>query len=192
MGGELHETRFHILGMAWPDKVFSGPCCAEGWSPIRRRAGRPGFDFVLRCAVKQDWAALTKQVKAASDIVAVVGGYVPSLRPAGAVYKGLCPFHDDKNPSFTVDPKWQNYRCWACNKFGDVIRFVQEFERISFPEARELLARRAGISLENLSRIPQGPSRASMFDVMRWATEQFQACLLESPLAEAASMNLAQ
>jgi DNA primase len=141
--------------------------------------------------VKADWVALTQQVKAASDIVAVVGSYV-ALRPAGPTYKGLCPFHDDKHPSFDVDPRRQRYRCWACNKVGDVIRFVEEFERVSFREALELLARRAGISLENLSRKPQGPSRASMLEVMGWAGEQFQKCLLESPLAEAARVYLGE
>jgi DNA primase len=187
MGADLYESRFHILTIARPGDA------ASGVAPTRRAtAWQAGFALASRCAVKPDWAAVTKQVKAASDIVAVVGGYVPSLRQAGTSFKGLCPFHDDKHPSFVVDPKWQNYKCWSCGKSGDVITFVQEIERISFPEARELLARRAGISLENLSRNPQGPSRASMFEVMRWATEQFQTCLLESPLAEAARVYLGE
>jgi DNA primase len=141
--------------------------------------------------VKPDWDAIKQQVKAASDIVAVVGSYV-NLRPAGQTHKGLCPFHDDKRPSFDVDPRRQRYRCWACNKFGDVISFVQEIERVSYREALELLARRAGISLENLSRKPQGPSRASMLDVISWAAEQFQKCLLESPQAETARVYLGE
>jgi len=141
--------------------------------------------------VKQDWAALTQQIKEASDIVAVVGGYI-SLRPAGPTFKGLCPFHDDKHPSLDVDPRRQRYRCWACSKAGDVFNFVQEFEHVSFIEARELLARRAGISLEISSRKPQGPSRASMLDVMRWAAERFQQCLLESDLAETAPIYLGE
>jgi DNA primase len=141
--------------------------------------------------VTADWVALKQQVKEASDIVAVVGGYL-TLRPAGPTFKGLCPFHDDTRPSFDVDPRRQRYRCWACNKFGDVISFVQEFERVSFQEALELLARRAGISLENLSRKPPGPSRTSMLDVMRWAGEQFAQCLLDAPLAEAARKYLGE
>jgi DNA primase len=152
---------------------------------------RPGHALARGCAVKPDWAALTQQVKAANDIVAVVGSYV-NLRPAGQTYKGLCPFHLDKHPSFDVDPRRQRYRCWACNKAGDVISFVQEFEHISFIEAREMLARRAGISLENFAGKAPGPSRAAMFDVMRWAAEQFQTCLLESPLAEAARVYLGE
>jgi DNA primase len=141
--------------------------------------------------VKPDRAALIQQVKAASDIVAVVSSYV-HLHPAGPTFKGLCPFHDDKHPSLDVDPRRQRYRCWACNKVGDVINFIQEFTHTTFPEALELLARRAGISLENLAAKPQGPSRASMLDVMRWAAEQFTQCLLESPLAEAARVYLGE
>lgn len=78
--------------------------------------------------------ALKQQIKDANDIVDVVGGYI-TLRPVGPTYKGLCPFHDDRRPSFDVDPRRQQHRCWACNKFGDVINFVQEYERVSFLEA---------------------------------------------------------
>ena len=92
--------------------------------------------------------ALIRQVKEANDIVEVVGSYV-SLRAVGSTYIGLCPFHDDHRPSFRVDRKRQHFSCWSCNKYGDVISFVQEHERITFPEALELLARRAGIPLEN-------------------------------------------
>jgi DNA primase len=141
--------------------------------------------------VSDDRVALVQQVKAANDIVDVVGGYM-ALRPAGPTFKGLCPFHDDHRPSFDVDPRRQRYRCWACSKSGDVISFVQEFEHVSFPEALELLARRAGISLEKIRKAPPGPDRASMLDVMKWAAEQFRDCLLESPLAEAARRYLGE
>jgi DNA primase len=127
-----------------------------------------------------------KQVKEANDIVAVIGGYV-ELRPAGgARFKGLCPFHDDHNPSLVVDQQWQNYKCWSCNKYGDVFTFVQEHERISFAEALELLARRAGIQLEKSAKFVQEQGRAAMLEVIRWAAQQFHECLLDSPLAEEA------
>ena len=125
------------------------------------------------------------RVKAANDIVDVIGSYVV-LRPNGPKWKGLCPFHDDHNPSFTVDPAWQNYKCWACGKSGDVITFLQEHEKVSFPEALELLARRAGITLEKTADSQQNRSRAVMLDVMRWAAELFHRCLLDAPVAEAA------
>ena len=126
-----------------------------------------------------------KQVKEANDIVKVIEGYI-ELRPAGSTFKGLCPFHNDHNPSFTVDPHWQNYKCWSCNKYGDVITFVQEFERVGFAEALELLARRAGITLEKSPNSVQSQGRAAMLDVIRWAAQLFQECLLDSPLAEEA------
>jgi DNA primase len=127
-----------------------------------------------------------KRIKEANDIVAVVEGYL-ELRPAGAArFKGLCPFHDDHNPSFIVDQQWQNYKCWSCNKYGDVITFVQEYERVSFSDALELLARRAGITLEKTQNFVQNQSRAAMLDVIRWAAQEFHQCLLDSPLAEEA------
>ena len=132
-----------------------------------------------------DRDALKQQVKEANDIVEVVGGYI-SIRPKGPTFMGLCPFHDDSRPSFDVDPRRQRFRCWACGKHGDVFDFVQEHEKVSFPEALEILARRVGISLEKIQKNPQGPSRTGMLDVMKWAAEVFQNCLLDSPQSEAA------
>jgi DNA primase len=130
-----------------------------------------------------DWVSVTKQVKEASDIVAVVGGYV-ALQPAGAVFKGLCPFHNDSRPSFQVDPKWQNYRCWSCRQSGDVFEFVKKFEKVEFREAVELLARRAGIPLPNDKGQNQG--RARMLEALRWAADLYHKCLIDAPIAEAA------
>ncbi len=132
-----------------------------------------------------DRTALRERVREANDIVDVVGSYL-SLRPAGPTFKALCPFHDDKHPSLDVDPRRQRFRCWACGKHGDVFDFVQEREHVTFPEALELLARRASISLENFRKSPQGPSKAGMLDVMKWAAERYQHCLLDSPQAEPA------
>jgi DNA primase len=138
----------------------------------------------------KDREALTR-VKEASDIVDVVGSYV-TLLPARDKFKGLCPFHDDHNPSMTVDPRWQNFRCWSCQKSGDVFTFIQEIERVDFREALELLARRAGITLEKTADSPQNRGRAAMLDVVRWSAEQYQRCLLDSPLAETARKYLAE
>ncbi len=135
-----------------------------------------------------DWV---KQVKEANDIADVVAGYL-ALRPAGPTFKGLCPFHDDSRPSLDVDPRRQRYRCWSCGKAGDVISFVQEFEKVDFSEALELLARRAGITREKTQVSPQSQGRALMLDVVRWAEQQYHECLLDSPLAEAARHYLGQ
>src|SRR5205823_2842377 len=142
-------------------------------------------------AVTEDRASQVQRVKAANDIVDVVGAYV-ALRPVGPTFKGLCPFHDDHRPSFDVDPRRQRYRCWACNKHGDVILFIQEMERVDFREALELLARRAGISLEKFSRNPHQGERAAMLDVTRWCAQQYHQCLLDSPLAEEARLYVGQ
>lgn len=138
-----------------------------------------------------DRVTLAQQVKAANDIVDVIGTYV-ALRKTGQSYKGLCPFHDDHRPSFDVDPRRQRYRCWSCSKYGDVIDFVQEQERVSFLEALELLARRAGISFEKHSSSRHGATRAFMLEQMRWAEAQFHDCLMSSPQAESARKYLGE
>src|SRR5947209_6987723 len=154
---------------------------------VRRRMRRP-------VPVNHGWPLAddrVKQVKEANDIVDVVGSYL-TLRPAGQTFKGLCPFHDDSRPSFDVDPRRQRYRCWSCGKYGDVISFVQEHEHVSFVEALELLARRAGIPLDRKSPSPQDQSRALLLDVVCWAAQQFHDCLLDSPLAEEARRYLGE
>ncbi len=132
-----------------------------------------------------------RQVKEANDIVDVVGAYV-ALRPAAGTYKGLCPFHDDHRPSFDVDPRRQRYRCWSCDKSGDVITFIQEHEHVGFREALELLARRAGITLEKSPDSPHHQRRSAMLDVVRWATQQYHQYLLDDPGAEDARRYLGE
>lgn len=88
-----------------------------------------------------------EQVRAASDIVEVIGGYFP-LKRAGASFVALCPFHREKSPSFHVSPGRQAFHCFGCHKGGDVYRFLQEYESISFSEAVQRLAQRAGIPLQ--------------------------------------------
>jgi DNA primase len=132
-----------------------------------------------------------KLVKEANDIVDVVGAYVP-LRPAGQKFIGLCPFHDDRRPSFAVDPHWQNFRCWSCGKYGDVISFVQEHEHVSFMEALELLARRANITLDKNGASSRNEGRARLLDAVRWAAQQYHECLLDDPVAEDARRYLGE
>ena len=96
--------------------------------------------------VTESAAAARERVRNASDIVEVVGQYV-TLKKAGRTWKGLCPFHQEKTPSFTVSPERQTFHCFGCGAGGDVFRFVQETERLTFPEALRHLAERAGIEL---------------------------------------------
>ena len=86
------------------------------------------------------------QVRQASDIVQVVQQWVP-LKKAGANWKGLCPFHNEKSPSFNVHPAKQIYHCFGCGEGGDVFAFVQKMQKTGFGEALKWLAERAGIAL---------------------------------------------
>src|SRR5678815_3109325 len=88
-----------------------------------------------------------EQIRAASDIVDVIGSYLP-LKRAGANFTALCPFHKEKTPSFNVNPQRQIFYCFGCHKGGDVFTFVKEYESIDFVEAVKRLADRAKITLE--------------------------------------------
>ena len=89
---------------------------------------------------------LKEEIRQANDIVDVVSQYV-TLKRSGRNYFGLCPFHKEKSPSFSVSPDRQYYHCFGCNKGGDVFTFVADIEKISFKEAMEMLAERAKIEL---------------------------------------------
>src|SRR6476660_7531305 len=85
-------------------------------------------------------------VKLQANIVQVVQEYVP-LKRAGTTYKGLCPFHSEKTPSFHVDPDKGFFHCFGCGKGGDVFTFVSEHEKDDFPEAVRMLAQKFGLTL---------------------------------------------
>jgi DNA primase len=87
-----------------------------------------------------------EQIRAASDVVDVIGSYLP-LKRAGANFVTLCPFHKEKSPSFNVNPHRQIFHCFGCHKGGDVFTFVKEYESITFVEAVKRLAERASIPL---------------------------------------------
>ena len=133
---------------------------------------------IRRCHVPSDPVELTKQIKAASDIVAVVSSYL-SVKPAGATFKALCPFHNDSRPSLDIDPKRQRYRCWSCGAHGDSFAFVEHMEKVNFIEARAILASRAGIKLDERARSPEDHHKTRLLEVMRWAQGKYQHCLLE-------------
>ena len=119
----------------------------------------------------------TKQVKAASDIVAVVGSYI-AIHPTGKTFKALCPFHQDSRPSLDIDPQRQRYKCWSCGAHGDVFNFVMHQEKVGFKEARAILATKVGIKLDEQAS-PQDHHRARLLEVMRWAQGKYGYQLLE-------------
>src|SRR5947207_2589741 len=85
-----------------------------------------------------------EQIAAANDIVEVIGTYFP-LKRAGSTFKALCPFHQEKTPSFSVSPQRQTFHCFGCGAGGSVFRFVMDYEHLDFPAAVRKLAARAGI-----------------------------------------------
>jgi len=128
---------------------------------------------------------LKKQVKQANDIVEVVSAYLPVL-PQGKTYKCLCPFHNDTRPSLVLDRHYQNFRCWACDTRGDVFDFVMKFEKVTFPEALQILAQRAGIKLEAQSLTAEDYRRKQILEVLAWAQNEFSRCYIDESQAEAA------
>ena len=86
------------------------------------------------------------EVRKANDIVDVISSYV-SLTKRGKNYFGVCPFHDDTNPSMSVSSEKQIYKCFACGTSGNVFTFVMDYENVDFKEALSILAKRAGISI---------------------------------------------
>src|ERR1700691_198408 len=121
-------------------------------------------------------------VKQQADIVRVVGDYV-KLKKAGAQnFSGLCPFHDEKTPSFSVHATRQFYHCFGCGVSGDVFSFVQKIENITFPEAVRTIAQKLGIALPKVSYSSPGEARdaklrAQLLDIQDRAAAFFQECL---------------
>jgi len=121
-------------------------------------------------------------VKQQTDIVRIVGDYV-KLKKAGAQnFSGLCPFHGEKTPSFSVHATRQFYHCFGCGVSGDVFSFVQKIENITFPEAVRLVAQKLGIPLPKASYSTPGEAkearlRGQLLDVHERAVAFFQECL---------------
>ena len=95
--------------------------------------------------------SVKNQIRQATDIVDLVGEHLTLVRK-GKDWVGVCPFHTDHRPSMFVSPVKQIFKCFACGAGGDVFKFVQMRENLSFPEAIERLAERAGIKVENIKR----------------------------------------
>lgn len=130
---------------------------------------------------------IKEEVRASSDIVDVVSKYV-SLKRKGKYYFGLCPFHSEKSPSFSVRADNQYFRCFGCNAGGDVFTFISKIENLSFKESIEFLAERANIKLpelNNYSTDPQSQLKEKMYSIHADAT-MFYHERLYKPLAKIA------
>ncbi len=120
-----------------------------------------------------------QQLKASVDIVRVIGEYVRLRKASGNRYQGLCPFHTEKTPSFSVYTHIQFYKCFGCGAKGDVITFVEQIENLSFYEALRSLAERHGIPMPKRSEYsdPDTKLRASIYEMHELAAKMFQAGL---------------
>ncbi len=129
-----------------------------------------------------------EQLKSTVDIVKVIGEYVRLRKMGGAArWVGLCPFHTEKTPSFSVNATHQFYKCFGCGAGGDVLKFVMEIERISFFEALKLLAERYGIAMPKRAEYsdPEARLRGSIFEMHEIAARLFRASLNAPAGAEA-------
>jgi DNA primase len=123
----------------------------------------------------------TREIRARIDIVELVGQKV-SLKRLGKSWKGLCPFHEDKNPSFTVSAETGRYRCWACNEAGDIFNWVMKTQNVEFREALEILAKQAGVTLSK-----RGPQESPSLVQMRQTAMEEALVFFQEQLARSGS-----
>src|SRR5579871_210346 len=128
--------------------------------------------------------SFAERVKQQADIVRVIGEYV-RLRKAGQNFQGLCPFHQEKTPSFSVHPGRQIYHCFGCGVGGDVFKFVMELEKQTFPEAVRTVAEKCGIPIPKpRERSPEerqeNQQRSALTEMHREAATFFMQQLHES------------
>ncbi|MAM71586.1 MAG: DNA primase [Gammaproteobacteria bacterium] len=131
---------------------------------------------------------------ARADIVDVIGAKV-TLKKTGKNYSGLCPFHQEKSPSFTVEPAKQFYYCFGCGKGGNAVGFVMDFENIDYPQAIELLASSMGLEVprEESSEVKQQRERnIDLYDVLQQAAAYYQQQLRQHPAKSSAIEYLKQ
>ena len=126
---------------------------------------------------------IVEEVRSRNDIVDVISSYV-KLQRKGSSYFGLCPFHNEKSPSFSVSPTKQMYYCFGCGAGGNVFTFVMEYENYTFPEALKMLADRAGISLPEQEYSEeakkQRDKKTAVLELNKTAAKYFY-CMLRSP-----------
>lgn len=120
---------------------------------------------------------MANQIKDNSDIVDIIGEYV-DLKKAGSSYKGLCPFHNEKTPSFTVDKKKQLFHCFGCGAGGDVVSFIMQKEGLSYPESLKYLGEKAGINIVYNENPVVNERRNKLFEINKEIMMYFYKNLL--------------
>lgn len=127
-----------------------------------------------------------EELAARNDIADVVSGYVHLTKRTGANQFGLCPFHSEKSPSFSVNTERQIYHCFGCGKGGSVINFIMEIENLSFPDAVRFLAQRVGLEVPDDRPDENRGRRSRMLELNRDAARFFHGCLMADTGAGAA------
>lgn len=126
-----------------------------------------------------------EEIRERCDLVEIISAHV-ALRKTGRTYKGLCPFHNEKTPSFNVDPDRQLWKCFGCGEGGDVFSFVQKIENLTFGEAAEQLARKVGVKIEHSEQAARALSeRDRLFRANNLACTFFRKMLPSSSKAQA-------
>jgi DNA primase len=131
------------------------------------------------------------RIKEKIDIVALIGERV-NLKKAGRNFKGLCPFHGEKSPSFFVSPEMQMYKCFGCQEAGDVIAFLERYEGWSFREVLEALAKRAGVSLTPFRKTGDEDKRERLMEMLHLAAEYYHYLLTKHTIGAKAREYLKQ
>ncbi|MDN3516880.1 DNA primase [Aquisalimonas lutea] len=125
------------------------------------------------------------ELLARADIVELIGSRL-ALKKAGANYQALCPFHNEKTPSFTVSPSKQFYHCFGCGAHGTAIRFLMEYDRMSFPEAVETLARQVGMEIPREAQPRSDPEAETLYPLLQQAEAAYRSWLRRHPERERA------
>jgi DNA primase len=127
-----------------------------------------------------------ERIKQKLDIVDIIAEYVP-IKRAGRNFKAVCPFHNEKSPSFVISPERQIWHCFGCNKGGDVFTFVEEYERVDFSEALKLLAEKANITLtKTVFHTKQDEKKTRIYEINHLASQFYHYLLTEHPSGKAA------
>jgi|GEM_PF-124070 len=146
-----------------PSKIECDSCTGVWWG-VEQNMGFIPDETILK-------------IQEAVDITEIISGYI-QLRKSGADYKALCPFHNEKTPSFMVSPSKQVFKCFGCGKGGNVFSFIMAMEKVDFPEAVKIVADKAGIKIEPTTPNPLTHSKKKqILNVLEWATKFFRRIL---------------
>jgi DNA primase len=146
----------------------------------------------VRMAVSNEFI---EEVRSRNDIVAVAGEYI-NLKKSGRNYNALCPFHNEKTPSFMVSPEKQIFHCFGCQKGGNVFTFIMQLENLSFMEAVEKLAKRVGLVIPAVARsreaAEKNKERENLYAANELAAKYYEYCLKELTESKTAQSYLRQ